>query len=150
MGLLVRQLGLEQARLPGLEERQHLGRRGLPPGQSAQVGLAQREVLAGQVGARQRGARQAAVVRARSGLVAARQAGDDGAGLAVQGGQPRAVAQRLRLGDGDAARGQVVHQFDVERQLFLRQHLEQRQYVLAAGRIQEEVGVFDAGGDAAQ
>ena len=80
-------------------------------------GLAYREVLGGQVGAGERGAGQRAMRRTGRGLITARQARDDGAGLAVQGRQARAVAQGLRLRHRDAAFGQLVHQLDIERQL---------------------------------
>ena len=64
-------------------------------------------------------------------------------GLPCKRRQAGAVAQGLGAGHGNAALGQVVHQFDVERQLGLREHLEQRQHVLAAGRVQEVVGILD-------
>lgn len=82
--------------------------------------------------------------RARRRLVAAGQARDNGARLAVQRGQAGAVAQGLRLWHRNAAAGQVVHQLDIERQLRVRQHFEQRQHVLATAGMQEVIGVFDA------
>src|SRR3546814_5835935 len=91
-----------------------LGHGFLPPGQAAQIGLAYTEVGAGQMRARQGFPRQRALGRPRRGFVATRKSANDGAGLAVQGSKPGAVARGLRLGRGTIAHGQVVQQFKIE------------------------------------
>lgn len=63
----------------------------------------------------------------------------------MQRRQAGAVTQVLRLRHRDAALGQVIHQFDVERQLRLRQDLEQGQDVFAPRGVQKVIGVLDTG-----
>src|SRR5690606_24887270 len=84
-GALLRlEFARQQLCLGSVQERQHFGGRFGPPGQSTQIGLLQGEILGGQVRTRQRGACQSTVGGARGRLVAAGQACDDGAGLAMQ------------------------------------------------------------------
>ncbi|MCY1295307.1 hypothetical protein D9M70_446410 [compost metagenome] len=86
---LMGDLLLQQRALAGVEERQDLGLGLLPPRQAAQVGLAARVVLAGQVHARQHVADFGAVLRVRRQLRGAGQARDDGGGLALERAQDR-------------------------------------------------------------
>jgi hypothetical protein len=64
--------------------------------------------------------------------------------------QDVAVAVGGRVGHGDAALRQVLHQVQVKRQLLKRQPLEQREHELALGGGGEIVGVLDAALNAAQ
>ena len=71
-GLLFGQFRRQQAGLAFVQEGHDLGGGFQPPGQPAQIGLAYREVLGGQMGAGQRGAGQCAMRCAGRGFVAAR------------------------------------------------------------------------------
>ncbi|KAG0919217.1 hypothetical protein G6F31_021208 [Rhizopus arrhizus] len=100
--LLGSQFGTKQLGLAGVQERHDLGSRFQPPGQAAQIGLVDGEVLGGQVGARQGGAGEGAMGGPGGGFVAAGQARNDGAGLAVQRRQARGTSVRCRTAVGRA------------------------------------------------
>ncbi len=99
--------------------------------------------------ARQRLADLAAMTRLRPANPQAVEKGDDRGGAAGQAPQRLAVARAHRLRAGDAARGEVLHQADEERQILLVDALlVERQDELAGFRAHEEVGILDALGDA--
>jgi hypothetical protein len=61
---------------------------------------------------------------------------------AVERDQIAAVAVARRHRAGKAARGQMVHQAEEERQVINVEALEQRQHPAAVGGVDEVVGVF--------
>jgi hypothetical protein len=118
-----------------------------PPGQAAQVGLQDLEVLGCQVHARQHVAQRGAVHRLRIQLRLAFELADDGRRLVVEQVDDGALVVGYRRRHGDAALRQMAHQFQVEGQLFDMQLFEQGQHIFALLRADEEVAVFDARGD---
>ena len=152
--VLVGQFAAQQVGLGRLQEGQHHRHGVVPPGQAAQIGLAAVEVLAGQVHTCQHRAHGGAVGHLRRQLALAGEFVDHGGGFALHAVQDLAVAVGLRVGHGNAALRQVLHQVQVERQLLGGEALEQGQHivgwlpVLVGG--DEVVGVFDAAFDAAQ
>ena len=120
-----------------------------PAGDRQRVGPLEREVPAGEMERRQRLADRSAMLQRDAARPQAVQEGRDGGRLAGQRAQRLAVAAVDRPRAGDAARRQMIHQAEEERQvpgvdaLFV-----ERQDVLAARRGQQVVGVLDALGDA--
>jgi len=153
-GGLVGDFLLQQLALAAVEEGHDLAFGLLPPRQAAQVGLAARVVLPGQVHAGEHVADLGAVGCARPELRGARQARDDGGRLALEGTQDLAVAPGDGRRHADAVPGQMVHQVQVIRELRERQPLENGQHVFVRDALarhgQEEIAVLDARGDAAQ
>lgn len=145
---LLLQDGLDQLGLALVQKGQNLGNGGLPPAQAAQIGLFQREVLGSQVGLSLCTGDLAAVFNRGLGLVTTTQARHNRARLAVHDTDAFAIAASHGLGHWDTFGGQVVHQLDIERQLFQRQDFKQSQNVLALGGAQKVIGVFNAGGNA--
>ena len=139
-----------QQRLPfRIQVRQHRRQRFVPPGEAAQVRLMQREILRRQVHPGQHRADFGAMLRRRVGQAVAFQLADDRRRLAVQRIQNPALMAGYRRRHQHAARGQVAHQFQVERQLLEAELFENGEDVFAALGGDEEIAVFDAGGDAA-
>ncbi|MPN36124.1 hypothetical protein SDC9_183630 [bioreactor metagenome] len=148
--VLVGQLGLQQFLLGLADVRQHHGHGFVPPGQAAQVGLLTVIVTPRQMHAREHGAHGGAVGGLGRKLALAAQLVDHGGGLACHGVQDVAALVGRRIGHGNAAVRQMLHQVQVERQLLGGQALEQREHVFALVRGEKVVGVLDAAFDAAQ
>ena len=132
--------------------RQHHRNGLVPPGQAAQIGLALRVVLAGQVHACQHGADLGAVAGAGREFAAALEAVDDRGRLVLELVQDLALGIGGRIRHRNALAGQMLHQVQVERQLLEGQALEQRQHIVmrlaVAQGADEIVGVLDAAGAA--
>ena len=108
-----------------------------------------REVGARLVHARQRFADLAAVDGLRPSQPDAVEKGDDRRGAAAQAAERLAVLRPDRLRAGDAARGEMLHQADEERQVALLHPLfVEREDELAGVGVQQVVGVLDPFGDA--
>src|SRR5690606_15038454 len=73
---------------------------------------------------------------------------DQRGGLALESSQELAVPVGDRVRAGNAARSEVVHQAEVERQLVETESFEQREHEAAAVGRDEEVAVLDARRDA--
>ena len=120
-----------------------------PAGDRQRVGPLQRKVAAGKMQAGQRLADRPAMMQRDAARPQAVQERRDGGGLAGQRAQRVAVAAMDRLGAGDAARREMVHQAEEERQVLRVDALfVERQEVLPRARGQQVVGVLDALGDA--
>ena len=146
-GLLGSQLVFGQRQLGGRKLRtQFLDGLG-PPARAAHVGRGWSEVGGRQVHAGQQRAHGLTVFRCGVHDRLAGQPRDQRGGLAVEHAEqpPLAVGQRGRA--GNAAAGQMLHQFQVEGQLLDRQPLDQGEDPAALGRVNEVVGVLDARGD---
>ena len=110
------------------------------PSMRQRVGPAQREVRARLVHARQRLADLAAMTGLRPANPQAVEKGDDRGGAAGEAPERLAVARAHRLRAGDAARGQMLHQADEERQVVLVHPLFiERQDELAGFGVQQEL-----------
>ena len=142
--VLVGQLGQNQAALIWREVRQHDGNGFVPPVQAAQIGLLARIVESCQMHAGQHVAHAGAMRSAGREFAVAPQLVDHGSRLAFEAMQDVAFAVLHRIGHGNAARCQMLHQVQVKRQLLERQAFKQRQHVLALIGIYKIVGVFDA------
>ncbi len=126
------------------------GHRVLPPSDAAQMRLEQRKIRAGPVHAREHVAHQCTVPRRRLNDGLTLEPGHDGSRLALDLREQCATAIFLRRRDRESAAGEMLHQFEVERQLLEREPLEDRQHVARLRRREEEVGVLDTRGDALQ
>ena len=73
---------------------------------------------------------------------------DHGGGFVQQGEQNIALVVGLGVGHGHTALGQMLHQVQIKRQLFVAQSLEHSQDIFALIGGEEVVGVFDAAADA--
>ena len=108
-----------------------------------------REVGARLVHARQRFADLAAMDRLRPAQPDAVEKGDDRRGAAAQAAERLAVLRPDRLRAGDAARREMLHQADEERQVALLHPLfVEGENELAGVGVQQVVGVLDPFGDA--
>ena len=152
--LLVREFVFEQRARVAVHERYDVGHDFVPPRQAAQIWLMARIVTPGQMHAREHVADDAAFRHRGRQVRAARQTRHDGRRLAVERAQDLAVAPRNRRRHADVVLRQMLHQIQVERQLLERQPFKQGDDVLVRLPIlfrgQEEIGVFDPGGDAAK
>ena len=101
------------------------------PGQAARVGLAQREVGAGQVQPRQHLAHLFDVLQVRRIDMPALQPVQQRGRPALQPVQDLTLRVGLRFGHGQAVPRQVLHVVQVEGQFLEGQPLEQRQYPFA-------------------
>ncbi len=147
---LVRKLSADEGALIGGEIGQDVGDGAGLPGEPAQIGLRARVVACGQMHACQPVPHLRAVHRLGLQLAAALQARDQRGGFAFEGVQGLALPVGHGVGYGNAMRGQMVHQPEVERQLLGLQALEQGEHEPALCGAQEIVGVFDPAGDALQ
>ena len=148
--VLVGQFRLQQLGLGRFQVRQDQGHGFVPPGQGAQIVLAQMKASAHQMHARQGGTHLCAVRGAGCEFALARQHVHHGGGFAAQGVHHFAPGVRRRVGYGNAVGGQVRHQAQVVGELFGGQALKQGQHVAGAFGVGKVVGVLDAARTALQ
>ena len=148
--ILVGQLFLQQIQLLRTQMRVHLRRRFVLPRQAAQIGLLHGKVLPRHMHARQQITQLGAMHRLRLQLACAPQFIDNRSRFAAKGEQnfPRGIG--LRPGHCNASLGQMLHQIQIKRQLFVAQTLKQRKHIFALIGGGKVIGVFNAAGNAAQ
>src|SRR5882672_10693812 len=127
----------EQLAMRRVEERRDLPRRLAPPSGSPRILEPAAVALSGEVHVAEDGADPLAMAGSGGSDRRARQAGDDGRGLAVQGPQVLVAAIGDRRGTGDAMAREMRHEVQVEGELRRAQPLEQGQDEAAVRRPDE-------------
>ena len=142
--VLVGQLALQQGRLFGRYKGQNYRHRFVPPIQRPQIGLLHAEISARKVHTGQHGAHLCAMCGGWRQLALATQPVDHGRRLALQDVHHIAIAVGGRVRHRNAVVGQMLHQPQIERQLFHAQPFKQGEYIRRFVGGDEVIGVFYA------